>query len=94
MMTNFGFGPIIFESLTCKISLLFILIIFAKGHIMNSSFVAIVPLYALVLQRTVMWSLYQFADFARLKQLSPCIRVHHAPLLSAKFNVSLKMCQI
>ena len=30
------------ESLTCKISLSFILIIFAEGHIMNSPFVVIV----------------------------------------------------
>ena len=38
------------ESLASKISLSFIPIIFAEGHIMNSSFVAIVPLYALVVR--------------------------------------------
>ena len=57
------------ESVTRKISLSFILILFADGHIMNSPFVAIVPLYALVVQHTVMWSRYLFADFTRLKQL-------------------------
>ena len=41
------------ESLTHIISLSFIPIIFAEGHIMNSPFVAIVPLYALVVRRTV-----------------------------------------
>ena len=41
------------ESLARKISLSFIPIIFAEGHIMNSSFVAVVPFYALVVQRTV-----------------------------------------
>ena len=35
------------ESVHRKISLSFILIISAEGHIMNSPFVAIVPLYAL-----------------------------------------------
>ena len=35
------------KSLAPKISLSFIPIIFAEGHIMNSSFVTIVPLYAL-----------------------------------------------
>ena len=39
------------ESLARKISLSFISIIFAEGHIMNSPFVAIVPLYALVVLR-------------------------------------------
>ena len=63
-------------SLTRKISLSFILIIFAEGHILNSSFVPIVPFYALVVQHTVRWSLYRFADFTRLKQLSPCILIH------------------
>ena len=38
------------ESLACKISLCFIPITFAEGHIMNSPFVAIVPLYALVVR--------------------------------------------
>ena len=41
------------ESLARKISLSFTPIIFAKGHIMNSPFVAIVPMYALVVRRTV-----------------------------------------
>ena len=41
------------ESLARKICLSFIPIIFAEGHIMNSSFVAIVPFYALVVRRTV-----------------------------------------
>ena len=41
------------ESLAHKISLSFTPIIFAEGHIMNSPFVAIVPLYALVVRRTV-----------------------------------------
>ena len=41
------------ESLARKISLSFIPIIFAEGHVMNSPFVAIVPLYALVERRTV-----------------------------------------
>ena len=41
------------ESLAYKISLSFIPIIFAGGHIMNGPFVAIVPLYALVVRRTV-----------------------------------------
>ena len=41
------------ESLARKISLFFTPIIFAEGHIMNSSFVATVPLYALVVRRTV-----------------------------------------
>ena len=44
-------------------SLSFIPIIFVEGHIMNSPFVAIVPLYALVVRRTVRWRRYQFADF-------------------------------
>ena len=44
---------------------------------MNSPFDAIVPWYALVVQRTVMWSRYQFTDFTRLKQLSPCIIIHN-----------------
>ena len=47
------------ESLARKISLSFIPIIFAEGHIMNSPFVAIVPLYALVVRRTVIWRRYQ-----------------------------------
>ena len=41
------------ESLAHIISLSFIPIIFAEGHIMNSPFVAIVPVYALVVRRTV-----------------------------------------
>ena len=41
------------ESLAHKISLSFIPIISAEGHIMNSPFIAIVPLYALVVRRTV-----------------------------------------
>ena len=41
------------ESLARKISLSFIPIIFVEGHIMNSPFVAIVPLYALVVWRMV-----------------------------------------
>ena len=41
------------KSLARKISLSFTSIIFAEGHIMNSPFVAIVPLYALVVRRTV-----------------------------------------
>ena len=41
------------ESLAHIISLSFITIIFAEGHIVNSPFVAIVPLYALVVWRTV-----------------------------------------
>ena len=41
------------KSLAHIISLSFIPIIFAEGHIMNSPFVAIVPLYALVVRRTV-----------------------------------------
>ena len=41
------------KSLVHIISLSFIPIIFAEGHIMNSPFVAIVPLYALVVRRTV-----------------------------------------
>ena len=41
------------ESLARRISLSFTPIIFAEGHIMNSPFIAIVPLYALVVQRTV-----------------------------------------
>ena len=41
------------ESLARKISLSFTPIIFPEGHIMNSPFVAIVPLYALVVQRMV-----------------------------------------
>ena len=55
------------ESLACKISLSFIPIIFVEGHIMNSPFVAIVPLYALVVWRTVMWRRYQFTNFTRFK---------------------------
>ena len=60
------------ESWTCKISLSFILIIFAEGHIINSPFVTIVPLYTLVVWCMVKWSWYRFADFTRSKQLSPC----------------------
>ena len=45
------------ESLVRKLSLSFIPIIFAEGHNMNSPFVAIVPLYALVVRRTVYESL-------------------------------------
>ena len=41
------------ESLARKISLSFTPIICAEGHIMNSPFVAIVLLYALVVRRTV-----------------------------------------
>ena len=41
------------ESLARKIGLSFTPIIFAEGHIMNSPFVAIVSLYALVVRRTV-----------------------------------------
>ena len=41
------------ESLVHIISLSFIPIIFAEGHILSSPFVAIVPLYALVVRRTV-----------------------------------------
>ena len=41
------------ESLAHIISLCFIPIIFAEGHIMNSPFVTIVPLYALVVRRTL-----------------------------------------
>ena len=41
------------ESLAQIISLSFIPITFAEGHIMNSPFVAIVPLYPLVVRRTV-----------------------------------------
>ena len=41
------------ESLAGKISLSLIPIIFAEGHIMNSPFVAIVPLYTVVVQRMV-----------------------------------------
>ena len=41
------------ESLARKISLSFIPIIFAEGHIMNSSFGAIIPFYALVVRRMV-----------------------------------------
>ena len=41
------------ESLAHIVSLSFIPIIFAEGQIMNSPFVAIVPLYALVVRRTV-----------------------------------------
>ena len=41
------------ESLALKISLSFIPVISTEGHIMNSPFVAIVPLYALVVGRTV-----------------------------------------
>ena len=41
----------ILESLTRKISLPFIPITFAEGHVMNSPFVAIVPWYALVVRR-------------------------------------------
>ena len=33
---------------------------------MNSPFVAIIPLYALVVRRTVRWRRYRFADFTRL----------------------------
>ena len=51
------------KSLARKISLSFNPIIFADGHIMNSPSVGIVPLYALVVQRTVIWSRYLFADF-------------------------------
>ena len=40
------------ESLARKISLSFTPIIFAEGNIMKSPFVAIVPLYALVVRRT------------------------------------------
>ena len=47
------------ESLAPKISLSFIPIIFVEGHIMNSPFVAIVPLYALVVRRTARWRRYQ-----------------------------------
>ena len=47
-----------------------------KGNIMNSPFVANVPVYALVVRCMVMWSRYRFADFTRLKQLSPCIIIH------------------
>ena len=65
------------ESVTCRISLSFIVNIFAEGYvIMNSPFVAIVPWYALVMRRTVMWSRYRFADFIRLKQILPCIIIH------------------
>ena len=41
------------ESLAQIISLSFIPIIFAEGHIMKSPFVAIVPVYALVVRRKV-----------------------------------------
>ena len=41
------------KSLAHIISLSFIPIIFAEGHIMNSPFVVIVPLYALVVRHTV-----------------------------------------
>ena len=43
------------ESLTHIISLSFIPIIFAEGHIMNSPFVAVVPFYTLV----VRWAVYE-----------------------------------
>ena len=58
------------ESLAHKISLSFIPIIFVEGYIMNSPFVAIVPLYALVVRRTVRWRRYRFADFTMLKPVS------------------------
>ena len=51
------------ESVARKISLSFIPSIFAEGHIMNSPFVAIIPLYAVVVRRMVIWSRYWFADF-------------------------------
>ena len=57
------------KSLALIISLSFIPIIFAEGHIMNSPFVAIVPLYTPVVRRTVIWSRYRFADFTRLKRV-------------------------
>ena len=41
------------ESLARKISLFFTPIIFAEVHIMDSPFVTIVPLYALVVRPTV-----------------------------------------
>ena len=43
------------ESLASKISLSSIQL-FDEGHIMNSPFVAIVPLYALVVRCTVIWA--------------------------------------
>ena len=74
------------KSLVRKISLSFIPIIFAKGHIMNSPFVAIVPLYALVVAAYDIWSWYWFADFTRLKSvlsyICRCICCHtlrHGP---------------
>ena len=47
------------ESLARKISLSFIPIIFVEGHIMNSPFVTIVPLYTLVVRRTARWRRYR-----------------------------------
>ena len=63
---------------------------------MNSPFVAIVPLYALVVRRTVRWRRYRFADFTRLKlvlsYICRCMLSHIAawtqgrPLLPALRN--------
>ena len=64
------------SAVSSELTWLFILIIFDEGHIMNSPFVAIVPLNALVVRLTFMWSRYQFADLTRLKCLSPCIIIH------------------
>ena len=60
------------ESLARKISLFFTPVIFAEGHIMNSSFVAIVPLYALVLLRT----LYKSVSVRWFYKVEACIIIH------------------
>ena len=65
------------ESLARKISISFIPIISAEGHIMNSPFVAIVPLYALVVLRMVIKSQYRFADFTRLKHVTVLSYICH-----------------
>ena len=62
------------ESLAQKISLSFFPIIFVEGHIMNSLFVAIVPLYALVVRRTVRWRRYRFAE--KFYKVEACIIIH------------------
>ena len=60
------------KSLACKISLSFTPIIVAEGHIMNSPFVTIVPLYALVVQRTV----YETGIGSLIYKVEACIIIH------------------
>ena len=66
------------ESLTRKISLSFIPIIFTEKYVMNSLFVAIVSWYALVVRRTVMWSRCGFQGWSNYYHIyvAVCLVTH------------------